>query len=157
MYIHKLLPIIDSNLLFSNFLITFILHSILSILTLLTHQALLTSLLRIIGNINSYNIVLNSTQSFSISTKMRECLDNIVVKNIKGMPPLRLRLLKLQVNNKKLSKDKKTYLNITTTFITHTPIIRTEGIKFYIVSLIIYLQDLLIGFLVLRGYIGKII
>ena len=99
-YIYKLLPIIDSdllfsNLLFSNFFITFILHPILSILTLLVYQALLASLLRIIGNVDGYNIVLNSTQSFSISAGMRECLGNIVVKDIKGIPLLRFRLLKL--------------------------------------------------------------
>ena len=59
------------------------------------HQALLASLLGIIGNINSYSIVLNSTQSFSISARMRECLGNIIVKDIEGTPPLRPRLLKL--------------------------------------------------------------
>ena len=88
---------------------------------------------------------------------MREYLSNIVVKDIEGTPPLRPRLLKLQISNRKLSKDKKTHLNITITLATHTLIIRTKGIRFYIVSLIIYLQDLFIGFLVLRGYIGKII
>ena len=55
---------------------------------------LLTSLLGIIGNVNSYSIVLNSTQSFNISTGMRECLGNIVVKDIKGTLLLRPRLLK---------------------------------------------------------------
>ena len=96
MCIHKLLPVINSNLFFSNLLfITFILYFILSILTLLTHQALLASLLGIIDNVNSYSIVLNSTQSFSINTKIRECLGNIVVKNIKGIPLLKPRLLKL--------------------------------------------------------------
>ena len=59
------------------------------------YQVLLTSLLGIMGNIDSYNIVLNLTQLFSISTKIRECLGNIVVKDIKGMPLFRLRLLKL--------------------------------------------------------------
>ena len=55
MCIYKLLSIINSNLLFSNlFLITLILYPILSILTLLAHQALLASLLGIIGNVNSY-------------------------------------------------------------------------------------------------------
>ena len=77
------------------FFITPILYPIFSILTLLMHQALLTSLLGIIGNINSYSIILNLTQLFSISTEIRECLNNIVVKNIKGMPLLRPRLLKL--------------------------------------------------------------
>ena len=104
MYIHKLLPVVDgdflfSNLLlnnlFSNFFITSILYLILSILTLLMHQALLAGLLRIIGNIDSCSIVLNLTQSFSISTKMRECLGNIIVKDIKGTLLLRSRLIKL--------------------------------------------------------------
>ena len=96
----KLLPVIDSDLFFSNFffsnlLITFILYPILSILTLFIHQALLASLLRIIGNVDSYNIVLNLTQSFSINTGIKECLGNVVVKDIKGMPLFRSRLLKL--------------------------------------------------------------
>ena len=92
----KLLSVVNSNLLFSDFfLITPIFYPILSILTLLAHQALLASLLGIMGNINSYSIVLNLTQSFSISTGMRECLGNIVVKDIKGTPLLRPRLLKL--------------------------------------------------------------
>ena len=161
-YIYKLLPIVDNNLLFSNFLfsdffITPILYLILSILTLLVHQALLASLLRIIGNINGYDIVLDSTQLFNISTGMRECPGNIVVKDIKGMPLLRPRLVKLQISNRKLFKDRKTHLNTTATFTTHTLIIRTKGIKSYTVSLIIYLQDLFIGFLVLREYTSKII
>ena len=92
---HELLPIVNGNFLFSNFfLITPILYLILNILTLLTHQALLASLLEIMGNVDSYSIVLNLTQSFSISTETRECLGNIVVKDIKGMPLLRPRLLK---------------------------------------------------------------
>ena len=90
MCIYKLLPIINSNFLF----IIFILYPIFSILTLLTYQALLAGLLGIIGNINSYNIVLNLTQLFSISAKIRECLSNIVVKDIKGILLLRPRLLK---------------------------------------------------------------
>ena len=158
MCIYKLLSVIDSNLLFSNFFfITFILYPILSILTLLAHQALLTSLLGIIGNINSYNIVLNLTQLFSISTGIREYLSNIIVKDIKGILLFRPRLLKLQVNNRKLSKDRKIYFNITTTLAIHILIIRIKGIRFYIVSLIIYLQDLLIGFLILKGCTSKII
>ena len=93
---YKLLPIVDSDLFFSNFFfITPILYPILSILTLLAYQALLASLLGIIGNINSYSIVLNLTQLFSISIRIRECSGNIVVKNIKSTPPLRPRLLKL--------------------------------------------------------------
>ena len=118
---------------------------------------MLTGLLEIIGNINSYNIVLNSTQSFSISIRIKKCLGNIIVKNIKGTPPLRPRLLKLQISNKKLFKNRKTHLNITATLATYTPIIRTKGIKSYTVSLIICLQDLFIRFLVLKKYIGKII
>ena len=82
---------------------------------------------------------------FNISTGIKECLNNIVVKNIKGMPPFRPRLLKLQVSNRKLFKDRKTHLNITITFTIYTPIIRTKGIRFYTVSLITCLQDLFIG------------
>ena len=70
---------------------------------------------------------------------MRECLGNIVVKDIKGTPPLRLRLIKLQVSNRKLFKDKKIYFNTTATLTMYTLIIKTEGIKSYTVSLIIYL------------------
>ena len=101
MCIYKLLFIVNSDLFFndlffSNLLfIIFILYPIFSILTLLMHQALLTSLLGIIGNVNSYNIVLNSTQLFSISAGMRECLGNIVVKDIKSILLFRPRLLKL--------------------------------------------------------------
>ena len=92
----ELLSIINSNLFFSNFFfITPIFYPILNILTLLTYQVLLAGLLEIIGNINSYSIVLNLTQLFSINIKMRECLGNIVVKDIKGTPLLRPRLLKL--------------------------------------------------------------
>ena len=136
----ELLLIVNNNFFFNNFLlITPILYPIFSILTLLAYQALLASLLEIIGNINSYNIILNLTQSFSISIRIRECPSNIIVKNIKGTLLLRPRLLKLQVSNGKLSKDKKIYFNITTTFTTHTLIIKTKGIKSYIISLIVYL------------------
>ena len=158
MCIRKLFPIVDSNFFFNNLLfITLILYPIFSILTLLAHQALLASLLGIIGNVNSYNIVLNSTQSFSINTGIRECPGNIVVKDIKGTPPLRLRLLKLQISNGKLFKNKKTHFNTTATLTIYTPIIRTKGIRFYIISFIIYLQNFLIGFLVLKRRVGKII
>ena len=68
---------------------------------------LLAGLLGIIGSINSYSIILNLTQSFSISTRIRECLGNIIVKNIKGILPLRPRLLKPKVNNKSLLRIKK--------------------------------------------------
>ena len=46
------------------------------------------------GSVNSHSIVSNLTKSFSISTGMRESLGDIVVKNIKGTPLFRLRLLK---------------------------------------------------------------
>ena len=68
---------------------------------------------------------------------MGESLGNIVVKDIKGTSPLRPRLLKLKVSNRKLSKDRKTYFNVTTTLSTYILIIRTKGIRPYIVSLII--------------------
>ena len=66
MYIHKLLPVVNSKLFFSNlffntFFITPILYLIFSILTLLAYQVLLTSLLKIINNVDSYSIVLNLT------------------------------------------------------------------------------------------------
>ena len=100
MYICKLLPIINGDFLF----ITYILYPILSILALLPHQALLASLLGVIGSINSYSIILNATQLFSISIRIRKSLGNIVVKDIKSILLLRPRLLKLQVSNKKLLK-----------------------------------------------------
>ena len=103
MHIYKLLFIVYSNF----FLIIPILHPILNILTLLSHQALLASLLKIIDNINSCNIILNLTQLFSISIKIRECLNNIIVKNIKGILLFRPRLLKPKDNNKSLLKIKK--------------------------------------------------
>jgi hypothetical protein len=55
---------------------------------------LLASLLKIIGGIGSYSIVLNLTWLFSISVRIRERLGNIVVKNIKGTLLLRPKLLK---------------------------------------------------------------
>ena len=54
---------------------------------------LLASLLGIIGGIDSYSIILNLTQLFSISTRIRERPGNIVVKDIKGTPLLRPGLL----------------------------------------------------------------
>src|SRR3984885_9842160 len=94
----KLLLMVDGNLL----LITPIPNPILSILTLLLYKALLASLLEIMGSINSYGIVLNLTKLFSIYTKIRESLGNIVVKDIKEMLLLRPRLLKLKVSNRNL-------------------------------------------------------
>ena len=55
--IRELLLIVDGDLL----LIIPILYPILSILALLSHQALLASLLGIIGGIDSYSIILNLT------------------------------------------------------------------------------------------------
>ena len=68
---------------------------------------LLASLLKIIGGINSYNIILNLTQLFNISIRIREHLGNIIVKNIKGILLFKPRLLKLKVNNKSLLKIEK--------------------------------------------------
>ena len=71
----------------------------------------------------------------SIST--RERLGNIVVKNIKGTPLLRSRLLeslKLVIEN--YLGDRKTHLNITTALSTYITIIRTKGIRPYVVYLI---------------------
>ena len=89
---------------------------------------------------------------------MRESLGGIVVKDIKGMLPLRPRLLKsLKAYNRKLSKNKKTYLNATATLRVYTLIIKTKGVRPYIVGLIARLKDLLIRFLILKGCIGKVI
>jgi len=46
---------------------------------------LLAGLLGIIGGVDSYSIVLNLTQTFSISAGMRESPGDIVVKDIKGL------------------------------------------------------------------------
>jgi len=46
-------------------------------------------------------------------------------------------LKKLKVSNRKLSKDRKTYLNITATFSMYTPIIKTKSIRPYAESLVI--------------------
>jgi hypothetical protein len=56
----ELLLVVYGNLL----LITLTLYPILSIPTLLSHQALLASLLRIMGSIDGYSIVADATQSF---------------------------------------------------------------------------------------------
>src|ERR1700733_5984475 len=101
MPIHKLLLIVDGNLL----LITPIPNPILSILTLLLYKVLLASLLGIIGSVDSHSIVLNLTKLFSIGA--RESLGDIVVKDIKKSLPLRPRLLKLKVSNKNLLRIEK--------------------------------------------------
>ena len=130
----ELLLIVYGDLLF----IVPILYPILSILALLAYQMLLASLLRIIYSIDSYSIVLNLTQLFSISARIRECPGNIIVKDIKGTPLLRPRLLeslKLVIEN--YLQDRKTHLNATTTLSTYVTIIRTKGIRPYAVCLII--------------------
>jgi len=68
---------------------------------------LLAGLLGIIGSIDSYGIVLNSTKSFSIYARIKESLGNIVVKDIKETSPLRPRLLKLKVSNRNLLRIEK--------------------------------------------------
>jgi hypothetical protein len=65
----------------------------------------------------------------SISTRIRKRPGDIVVKDIKGTPPLRpglLESLKLVIEN--YLGDRKTYLNATTALNTHVTIIRTKGI-----------------------------
>jgi len=74
---------------------------------------------------------------FRINIKIKESLDNILVENIKITLILRPKLLKsLKLVIENYLKIKKTYFNITTIFKVYTLIIKTEGIKFYIVSLI---------------------
>ena len=110
------------------------------------------------GGINSYSVISNLTQSLRISTRIKESLGDIVVKDIKGTPLFRPRLLKsLKAYNRKLSKNRKTYFNVITTLRAYAPIIRTKGIRHYIVGLIIRLKDLLIRLLILRGHIGEVI
>ena len=94
---------VDGNLL----LITSIPNPILSILTLILYKALLASVLKIIGSIDSCSIVLNLTKLFSIYTRIKESLSNIVVKDIKGILLLRPRLLKLKVSNRNLLRIEK--------------------------------------------------
>ena len=101
MRMRELLLVVDGNLL----LITPIPNPILSVLTLLLYKALLASLLGIIGSVDGCGIVSNLTKSFSIS--VRESLGNIVVKDIKGLSPLRPRLLKLKVSNGNLLRIEK--------------------------------------------------
>ena len=93
-----------------------------------------------------------------ISTGVRESLGDVVVKDIEGILLLRPRLLKgLKAYNGKLFKNKKTYLNATATFRVYTLVIRTKGVRPYIVGLVIYLKDFLIRLLILKGCIGKVI
>jgi hypothetical protein len=85
----ELLLVVYGDLLF----IVPILHPILGIPALLAHQTLLAGLLGIVRGIDGCGIVSNSTQSFSISTGMRERPGDVIVKDIEGTPPLRPRLL----------------------------------------------------------------
>src|SRR6266700_1199788 len=104
------------------------------------------------GGIDSRGIILNLTQLLRISARVRESLGDIVVKDIKGIPLLRPRLLKsLKAYNRKLSKNRKTYLNVTATLRVYTLVTRTEGVKPYIVSLVVRLKDLLVRLLILKG------
>ena len=94
---------------------------------------LLASLLGIIGSIDNRSIVLSLIKLFSICAKIKKSLSDIVFKDIKGTLLLRPRLLKLKVSNR------KAYLNITTALSTYILIIRTKGVRPYIVGLIISL------------------
>ena len=58
---------------------------------------------------------------------------------------------------KKLFKNRKIYFNITATFKAYALSIKTEGVRLYIISLIIHLKDLLVRFLIFKEYIGKVI
>ena len=74
---------------------------------------------------------------FSISARIRERLGDVIVKDIKGTPLLRPRLLeslKLVIEN--YLRDRKTYLNVTTALSTYITIIKTKGIRPYVVYLI---------------------
>jgi len=66
-------------------------------------------------------------------------------------------LKKLKISNKKLSKDRKTHLNITAIFSMYTLIIKTKGIKLNAKGLTIRLQNLFIKFLVFRKGTSKVI
>ena len=89
---------------------------------------------------------------------MKKSLDNVVVKDIKNILLFKPRLLKkLKVNNRKLSKDRKTHFNITATFNIYTLIAKTKNIKSYAEGLTIKLQDFFIKFLVFKGGVSKVI
>ena len=62
------------------------------------------------GSIDSRSIVLNLIKLFSISTKIKESLGNIIVKDIKGLLLLKPRLLKLKVSNGNLLRIEKLIL-----------------------------------------------
>jgi hypothetical protein len=74
---------------------------------------------------------------FSIGARIRERPGDVIVKDIKGTPPLRPRLLEsLKLVIEKLLWDRKTHLNITTTLSTYATIIGTKGIRPYVVCLV---------------------
>jgi len=71
---------------------------------------------------------------------MRKSLGNIVIKDIKSMLLFRPKLLKkLKVNNRKLSKDRKTHFNTTAIFNIYIPIAKIKNIRFYAEGLAIKL------------------
>ena len=74
---------------------------------------------------------------FSIGARIRKSPGNIVVKDVKSTLLFRPRLLKLAIED--YLKDRKAYLNITTTFGTYILITRTKGVRPHIVGLITYL------------------
>ena len=62
------------------------------------------------GGIDGYSIISNSTQLFSIGTEIKERLDNIIVKDIKGILLFGPRLLKPKISNKSLLRIEKLIL-----------------------------------------------
>ena len=71
---------------------------------------------------------------------MRKSLGDIIVEDIKSTSLFRPRLLKkLKVSNGKLSKDRKTHLNIIAIFNIYILIVKIKSVKFYIESLTIRL------------------
>ena len=126
-----------------------VLYHIISVALLLSNQEghfaiasiALIQLLRTSITLFFNTIVLfryNLTQLFSISTRIRERLGDIIVKDIKRMLLLRPRLLeslKLVIEN--YLQDRKAYLNITTALSIYILIIRTKGIRSNVVCLII--------------------
>jgi len=69
--------------------------------------------------------------SISAKIKIKKGLGNIVVKDIKSTLLFRPKLLKkLKVNNRKLSKDRKTHFNTIAIFNIYIFITKTKSIKF---------------------------
>ena len=67
-------------------------------------------MLGVIGSIDSHSIVSNLTKSFSINTRIKKSLGDVVVKNIKKSLLFRPRLLKLKVSNRNLLRIEKLIL-----------------------------------------------